>query len=111
MNREIKYKYHYTNHAPKVWGLIDIEQGYAKEFVLWNDDIGTVTCRRQYTGLKDCNGKEIYEGDVLEWENGNRANVFYDPYSASYSPNFNNWKPNKTKVIGNIHENPELLEK
>ena len=65
----------------------------------------------QFTGLCDKNGKKIWENDILKYEWGEEKIdvVEYQPPIFTYSKSMR-WSLNKDEVIGNIFDNPELLQ-
>ncbi|MFL8969327.1 YopX family protein [Helcococcus kunzii] len=69
----------------------------------------------QSTGLKDKNGEEIFEGDILKGDDGEffYNSVVFDKEKAIFmrSDSIELWENvEELEVIGNIYENPELLE-
>ena len=102
--------------------FVDIcQQGDTERYTEMSVEFDEITLM-QSTGLKDKNGKEIFEGDILDYK-GRKALVRWHGSYASFIYRFvdelqnrnTEWKPlylayMKCEIIGNIYENPELLE-
>ena len=109
MSREIKFR---------IWDKIN--RMWLRCFNVNLFDIGDLPNVElmQYTGLKDKNGKEIYEGDIVilnDTEEENRCVVKYKYGSyilvdGDLRENLSNVEDRFLEVIGNIYENKNLLE-
>lgn len=126
MNREIRYRQPIRNRDGSFkewfyWGFIN---GQWIENAIHLNGLDTRTESQQFTGLTDKNGKDIYEGDILnvcdwggehtslgiasvEWDSDEigwrySKGLVEDAYDMYKSLNF-------SKIIGNIFSNPELL--
>lgn len=107
--------------------IFDIQLTYDdKNGASFGEILGSPECFifEQFTGLRDRNGVEIYEGDLVEldpiWGAEKPREVFFKcgcfgvlNYIDSFLDMhyFYEDEDCELKVIGNIHENPELLDK
>lgn len=88
------------------------------ESTSWYDEQIKGSPLMQYTGLKDGNGKEIYEDDVVRFSRGGiimlgKVKRFKDGRYFVYKDenNYLELLDNYIEIIGDIYENPELLDK
>ncbi|MEI5991413.1 hypothetical protein A5881_002948 [Enterococcus termitis] len=116
--------FHYVDLYAKTDGTVIASIKEHKNGDIFTNPVETLPLM-QYTGLKDKNGVEIYEGDILrrKYKSINYSNVEHTIEYAVFRDNTGAWRvknPNKTltnvleirkavEVIGNIHANPELL--
>ncbi len=108
MIREIKFRA-WVSHQKQFWypgTIIRVSLGEDLQKELGEDII-----LMQFTGLKDKNGKEIYEGDIVHHgKNAVSPVEFHDGSFTVATTSVMHRRSNELKVIGNIYENPELLK-
>jgi len=115
--REIKFKARnkYTNTIEEV-DTIDFDEGWigCGDDTEWIDNVELM----QWTGLLDINGKEIYEGDIVNYADWDEPVLNFTDVVIWQPPEFAfeigtfwlPYEPQYYEVIGNIYENKDLLQ-
>lgn len=103
----------YEDEEMEIQGFDVFREGFDK----WNEISVDPDTVGQFTGMYDCNGKEIYEGDIVKNESAGFFGVIKFEDSAFIididkikGTLFACLQTGSLEVIGNIHDNPELLK-
>jgi len=120
MSREIKFRAWDLKNNEMKSGNMGLFMFVGTGSLGWNFadnwDIGVTSdfILMQYTGLKDKNGKECYEEDIILID-GDKHRIWFDDLEFLYGGVNKEWDdyagnmPYSFEIIGNIYENPDLL--
>ena len=117
MKREVKFRGKRLDNGKWEYGSLVIING--RYFIIndeWRGEVDSETVG-QYTGMVDKTDKEIYEGDIVRgYPQGIMGKVIYHndrievmDGNPRYWVGLNFFEPAARIVLGNIHDNPELL--
>lgn len=118
--RELKFRAYIEENGRKSFEFIDLNATNTDELARFHavaNKYGVI--KEQYTGLKDKNGKPIYEGDIVlntYYDDDEMYKILWADDSVAFGmESLDDMELYKLpleslKVIGNIHENHELLE-
>lgn len=104
-----------TNDAPfKCYEIEDTTYGvFPDEFMSGICEVIDPETVGQFTGLTDKNGKKIFEGDILKVD---RSTIDGEDMSGTFVADLDDYMgtfeleyANELEIIGNIHDNPELI--
>lgn len=107
--REIKFRTR-DSESKKILGYIMFPMLFADIFT--TSKLLSSNLMEQYTGLKDKDGKEIYEGDIVEqiFHGVENESTLIEVKDIRHLSELYIGSTKSNKVIGNIYENPELLK-